>query len=224
MENILFKISFPAEFHAQTAVEAAMTLHPKSAPSWTQIDRVLIETQESGVRIIDKTGPLANPADRDHCIQYMVAIPLLFGRLAASDYEDAVAKDPRVDELRAKMQVTENTTFTRNTRRPTSATSATRCRCSSRMGHPASAYRWTFPWVTSSAAPRACRCWSRNSRPAWLRISAQTDRVHQESIRGLRRALHHAGEQLRREAGQCPARRCAGRNLPGETSRLGITA
>jgi 2-methylcitrate dehydratase len=78
-----------------------------------QIDRVLIETQESGVRIIDKTGPLANPADRDHCIQYMVAIALLFGRLVASDYEEAVAKDPRVDELRAKMQVQENTTFTR---------------------------------------------------------------------------------------------------------------
>ena len=112
MENILFKISFPAEFHAQTAVEAAMTLHPTISSKLDQIDRVLIETQESGVRIIDKTGPLANPADRDHCIQYMVAIPLLFGRLAASDYEDVVAKDPRVDELRAKMQVTENTTFT----------------------------------------------------------------------------------------------------------------
>jgi 2-methylcitrate dehydratase len=114
MENILFKISFPAEFHAQTAVEAAMTLHPTVSAKLDQIDRVLIETQESGVRIIDKTGPLANPADRDHCIQYMVAIPLLFGRLAASDYEDAVAKDPRVDELRAKMQVKENATFTQD--------------------------------------------------------------------------------------------------------------
>ena len=112
MENILFKISFPAEFHAQTAVEAAMTLHPTISSKLDQIDRVLIETQESGVRIIDKTGPLANPADRDHCIQYMVAIPLLFGRLAATDYEDAVARDPRVDELRAKMQVKENSTFT----------------------------------------------------------------------------------------------------------------
>ena len=80
MENILFKISFPAEFHAQTAVEAAMTLHPTISSKLDQIDRVLIETQESGVRIIDKTGPLANPADRDHCIQYMVAIPLLFGQ------------------------------------------------------------------------------------------------------------------------------------------------
>jgi len=112
MENVLFKISFPAEFHAQTAVEAAMTLHPKVANRVDQIDRIVIETQEPGVRIIDKTGPLANPADRDHCIQYMVAVPLIFGRLTAADYEDAVAKDPRIDALRSKMQVRENTTFT----------------------------------------------------------------------------------------------------------------
>jgi 2-methylcitrate dehydratase len=113
MENVLFKISFPAEFHAQTAVEAAMTLHPEIGGKLDEIDRVVIETQEPGVRIIDKTGPLANPADRDHCIQYMVAIPLLFGRLTASDYEDEIANDPRVDALRAKMQVKENPVFTR---------------------------------------------------------------------------------------------------------------
>lgn len=112
MENVLFKISYPAEFHAQTAVEAAMTLHPQVKDKLDQIDRIVIETQEPGVRIIDKTGPLANPADRDHCIQYMVAIPLIFGRLTAQDYEDAVATDPRVDQLRSKMQVKENTTFT----------------------------------------------------------------------------------------------------------------
>src|SRR5713101_5671159 len=112
MENVLFKISYPAEFHAQTAVEAAMTLHTRILPKIDEIERVTIETQEPGVRIIDKTGPLANPADRDHCIQYMVAIPLLFGRLNAADYEDQVAGDPRVDALRAKMQVKENTTFT----------------------------------------------------------------------------------------------------------------
>jgi 2-methylcitrate dehydratase len=112
MENVLFKISFPAEFHAQTAVEAAMSLHSHVAGRIEAIDRVVIETQEPGVRIIDKTGPLANPADRDHCIQYMVAIPLLFGRLTARDYEDEVAKDPRVDALRAKMQVKENATYT----------------------------------------------------------------------------------------------------------------
>ena len=112
MENVLFKISYPAEFHAQTAVEAAMTLHPQVHDKLEQIEHIVIETQEPGVRIIDKTGPLANPADRDHCIQYMVAIPLIFGRLTAQDYEDAVASDTRVDQLRSKMQVRENTTFT----------------------------------------------------------------------------------------------------------------
>ena len=118
MENVLFKISYPAEFHAQTAVEAAMTLHGQIASrigdiaKIGDIERVTIETQEPGVRIIDKTGPLANPADRDHCIQYMVAIPLLFGRLNAADYEDRIAGDPRVDALRARMQVKENSTFT----------------------------------------------------------------------------------------------------------------
>jgi 2-methylcitrate dehydratase len=109
MENVLIKISFPAEFHAQTAVEAAMTLHVKVKDKLGDIEKIVIETQEPGVRIIDKTGELANPADRDHCIQYMVAIPLIFGRLTAADYEDAVAKDPRVDKLRAKMEVKENT-------------------------------------------------------------------------------------------------------------------
>jgi 2-methylcitrate dehydratase len=114
MENVLFKISFPAEFHAQTAVEAAMTLHPQALSRLDQIERIVIETQEPGVRIIDKTGPLANPADRDHCIQYMVAVPLIFGRLTAADYDDAVARDPRIDALRARMQVVENPDFTRD--------------------------------------------------------------------------------------------------------------
>jgi 2-methylcitrate dehydratase len=114
MENILFKISYPAEFHAQTAVEAAMTLHPDVVSRLDQVERIVIETQEPGVRIIDKTGPLDNPADRDHCIQYMVAVPLIFGRLNASDYEDAVARDPRIDALRARMQVLENHDFTRD--------------------------------------------------------------------------------------------------------------
>jgi 2-methylcitrate dehydratase len=114
MENVLFKISFPAEFHAQTAVECAMELHDAVAGREDQIKEVVIETQEPGVRIIDKTGPLDNPADRDHCIQYMVAIPLLFGRLTAEDYEDSVAGDPRVDALRSKMKVKENPRFTRD--------------------------------------------------------------------------------------------------------------
>ena len=114
MENVLFKISYPAEFHAQTAVEAAIRLFPQVSPRLDDIDRVVIETQEPGVRIIDKTGPLANPADRDHCLQYMVAIPLIFGRLGAEDYEDTIAHDPRVDALRSKMQVKENPAFTQD--------------------------------------------------------------------------------------------------------------
>ena len=114
MENILFKISYPAEFHAQTAVEAAMTLHPGVRDRLGEIHKIVIETQEPGVRIIDKTGPLDNPADRDHCIQYMVAVPLIFGRLSAADYEDSVANEPLIDELRAKMEVTENKNFTRD--------------------------------------------------------------------------------------------------------------
>src|ERR1700704_5882393 len=103
MENVLFKISYPAEFHAQSAVECALKLHPQVRGRLDQIERVVIETQEPGMRIIDKTGPLANPADRDHCIQYMTAVPLIFGRLLATDYEDKVAADPRIDALRARM-------------------------------------------------------------------------------------------------------------------------
>ncbi|HEX6929111.1 MAG TPA: bifunctional 2-methylcitrate dehydratase/aconitate hydratase, partial [Gammaproteobacteria bacterium] len=114
MENVLFKISYPAEFHAQTAVECAMKLHDQVKDRLDDIERIVIETQEPGVRIIDKTGPLANPADRDHCIQYMVAIPLIFGRLTAHDYEDDVAKDPRIDAVREKMVVTENEQFTKD--------------------------------------------------------------------------------------------------------------
>ncbi|MGH8426683.1 MAG: bifunctional 2-methylcitrate dehydratase/aconitate hydratase [Gammaproteobacteria bacterium] len=114
MENVLFKISFPAEFHAQTAVEAAMTLHPEVKDRLNDIEKIVIETQEPGVRIIDKIGPLANPADRDHCIQYMTAVPLIFGRLTAQDYEDDIGADPRIDALREKMEVRENEQFTRD--------------------------------------------------------------------------------------------------------------
>jgi 2-methylcitrate dehydratase len=115
MENVLFKISFPAEFHAQTAVEAAMTLHKKlqsAGKSAADIRKIVIRTHEACIRIIDKKGPLDNPADRDHCIQYMIAIPLLFGRLTASDYEDRVARDPRIDVLREKMETVEVSQFT----------------------------------------------------------------------------------------------------------------
>ncbi len=119
MENVLFKISFPAEFHAQTAVEAAVILHPQVKDRLDDIEKIVIETQESGVRIIDKTGPLNNPADRDHCIQYMVALPLIKGNLTAEDYEDEVAADPRVDALRDKMEVKEKKRFSKDYLDPT---------------------------------------------------------------------------------------------------------
>jgi 2-methylcitrate dehydratase len=114
MENVLFKISFPAEFHSQTAVECAMQLHPLVKDRIRDIKRIRIRTHEAAIRIIDKKGPLDNPADRDHCIQYMVAVPLLFGRLTAADYEDGVAKDPRIDALRAKIVCVEDKRFTRD--------------------------------------------------------------------------------------------------------------
>jgi 2-methylcitrate dehydratase len=114
MENVLFKISFPAEFHAQTAVEAALLLHPEVKDRLSQIRRIEIVTHESAIRIIDKKGPLANPADRDHCIQYMVAIGLIKGGLTAADYEDDVARDPRVDALRAKMVCIERKQYSRD--------------------------------------------------------------------------------------------------------------
>src|SRR6056300_572087 len=120
MENVLFKISFPAEFHAQTVVECALQLHPEhinkidTLEKINHIDRIEITTHESAIRIIDKTGPLNNPADRDHCIQYMATVGLLKGNLTAQDYEDAVAQDPRIDALRAKMQCIENKQFTQD--------------------------------------------------------------------------------------------------------------
>lgn len=115
MENVLFKISYPAEFHAQTAVEAAMQIHQRlraQGRSSDDIREVTIRTQEAAIRIIDKRGPLHNPADRDHTMQYMVAVPLIFGRLTAADYEDDVAADPRVDALRGKMRCLEDPGFT----------------------------------------------------------------------------------------------------------------
>jgi len=114
MENVLFKISFPAEFHAQTAVECAMQLHAQVKDRLDDIKRITIRTHESAIRIIDKKGKLANFADRDHCIQYMVAVPMIFGRLEASDYEDAVAADPRIDALRNKMECVEDPQFSKD--------------------------------------------------------------------------------------------------------------
>jgi 2-methylcitrate dehydratase len=112
MENILFKVSYPAEFHAQTAVEAALALHPHVVHRLEDVERVEIYTQAAGQRIIDKKGSLNNPADRDHCLQYMVAVPLIFGNLTAESYTSQVASDPRIDLLREKMIVKEDPIFT----------------------------------------------------------------------------------------------------------------
>ena len=117
MEHVLFKISYPAEFHAQTAVEAAMLVNEellRVGKTAADIKRITIRTHEAAIRIIDKKGPLNNPADRDHCIQYMVAVPILFGRLTAEDYEDSVAIDKRIDELRDKITCVEDKQFTRD--------------------------------------------------------------------------------------------------------------
>jgi 2-methylcitrate dehydratase len=114
MENVLFKVSHPAEFHAQTAVECALQLHPLVKDRLSDVKKITIRTQESAIRIIDKKGPLHNPADRDHCTQYMVAVPLIHGRLTAADYEDAVAADPRIDELRAKTECVEDRQFSKD--------------------------------------------------------------------------------------------------------------
>jgi 2-methylcitrate dehydratase len=114
MENVLFKVSFPAEFHAQTAVEAAIRLHPLVAARLDEIERVELSTQEAAVRIIDKAGPLHNPADRDHCLQYMVAIGLIHGRLTAEHYSDPAAADPRIDALRSRMTVAEDEGYSRD--------------------------------------------------------------------------------------------------------------
>ncbi|MDE1981102.1 MAG: bifunctional 2-methylcitrate dehydratase/aconitate hydratase [Betaproteobacteria bacterium] len=114
MENVLFKISFPAEVHAQTAVECALQLHPQVKDRLADVEKIVITTHESAIRIIDKSGPLHNPADRDHCIQYMTAIGLIFGRLTAADYEDDVAHDPRIDALRGKMTCVEDARYSRD--------------------------------------------------------------------------------------------------------------
>lgn len=114
MENVLFKISFPAEFHAQTAVECALKLYPLVKDRLNEIEKVVLTTHESAIRIISKTGPLHNPADRDHCLQYMTAIGLIFGRLTADDYEAKIAADPRIDALRNKMEVVENVQFSKD--------------------------------------------------------------------------------------------------------------
>jgi 2-methylcitrate dehydratase len=114
IENILFKVAFPAEFHAQTAAECAFTLHSRVKDRLDDVESITITTQESAIRIISKTGPLHNPADRDHCIQYVVAIGLIFGELTADHYEDTIASDPRIDRLRSSMEVVEDRCYSRD--------------------------------------------------------------------------------------------------------------
>jgi 2-methylcitrate dehydratase len=114
MENVLFKISFPAEFHAQTAVEAAITLHPRVKERLSEIEKIQITSHESAIRIIDKQGPLHNPADRDHCLQYMTAIGLIYGDLTAAHYENETASNPLIDRLREKMVVVEEKNYSKD--------------------------------------------------------------------------------------------------------------
>jgi 2-methylcitrate dehydratase len=135
MENVLFKVSFPAEFHAQTAVECAMALHPALAGRLDDIAEITIRTHEAAIRIIDKSGPLRNPADRDHCIQYMVAVPFIQGRLTAADYEDDIASNPRIDALRAKMRCVEDPAFRKPTTTPRAVRSPTVLQCASATVH-----------------------------------------------------------------------------------------
>ena len=161
----------------------------------------MIETQEPGVRIIDKTGPLANPADRDHCIQYMVAVPLIFGRLTAADYEDAVAADPRIDALRAKMQVRENPTFTREYYAADKRYIGNAVQVFFKDGTHTERVRWTTRSATAGAAPRACRCWCEKFEAA---VAAHFAAKQAERIKALfanRRPGCHAGERVRGRLG-----------------------
>ncbi|MFM8402039.1 MAG: 2-methylcitrate dehydratase, partial [Pirellula sp.] len=145
MENILFKVSFPAEFHAQTAAEAAIALSGNLRDKLGSIRQIRIHTHESAIRIIDKKGALNNPADRDHCIQYIVAVSLLFGGLTAEHYEDAVAKDPRIDALREKMQVIEDARYTQDYLAPDSRSIANRLEIEFDDGSPALSLEVMYP-------------------------------------------------------------------------------
>jgi 2-methylcitrate dehydratase len=163
MENILFKISFPAEFHAQTAVEAAVRLHPVVKDRIAEISRIDVTTHESAIRIISKVGPLANFADRDHCLQYMIAIPLLYGNLTAEHYaDDFHHSDPQIDVLRDKMKITEDQRYSRNTTTRTSDPSPTRSRSSLQMAAVQSESRSNTPSDTDGGGPKESHCWNRN--------------------------------------------------------------
>lgn len=145
MEHVLFKISFPAEFHAQTAVEAAIRLHLEIAPRLNDVERVELTTHESAIRIIDKKGPLNNPADRDHCLQYMVAIGLIFGELTANHYEEMIATDPRINALREKMVVTEDKRYSSEYLEPAKRSIANAVQVFFKDGHSTSKVEVEYP-------------------------------------------------------------------------------
>jgi len=167
MENVLFKISFPAEFHSQTAVECAMSLNRElkgMGRSTEDIKKITIRTHEAAIRIIDKKGPLNNPADRDHCIQYMVAVPLLFGRLTAADYEDGVAADPRIDALRAKISCIEDPQFTKDYHDPEKRSIANGLTVEFKDGATLPEVLVEYPIGHRRRRKKGCRCSSKNSK------------------------------------------------------------
>ena len=179
MENVLFKISFPAEFHSQTAVEAAVTLHAqlkKAGKTVDDIEKITIRTHEACIRIIDKQGPLNNEADRDHCIQYMVAVPLIFGNLTAANYEDSFAADPRIDKLRARIVCVEDTQFTADYHDPDKRSIANALTVQFRMARSSRKWWWSTPSATSAAARTAFRCSKPSSGPIWRASSRPSSR------------------------------------------------
>lgn len=163
MENILFKVAFPAEFHAQTACEASVTLHPQVKDRLSSIERIVITTHEAAIRIISKTGQLANPADRDHCLQYMVAVPLMQGTLTADHYEDGFhAAHPLIDQLREKMVVEEDPDYSSAYLDPEKRSIANAVQVFLMMVRPLKRSPWRTRWVIGDAATKACRCYLKN--------------------------------------------------------------
>ncbi len=196
MENALFKVAYPAEFHAQTAVESAMLLHRQlqdAGRSYTDIERITIQTHEACLRIIDKSGPLNNPADRDHCVQYMVAIPLIFGRLTAADYEDGIASDPRIDALRTKIVCMENPQFTADYRDPEKRSIANEITLELRDGTQLQALvefplghkrrrSEGFPLLEAKFRKNLARCFSKDQQHAILDCSLDRSRLEKTPV------------------------------------------
>ena len=165
MENVLFKIAFPAEFHAQTAVECALLLHQDVKDRLNEIKKIELTTQESALRIIDKKGPLYNPADRDHCLQYIVAIALMHGTLTAEHYEDQVAKDARIDALRDKMETIEDQRYSRDYLDPEKRSIANAVQVFFWTEQKPTKSRWNIRSATAGVAKTVFRCCWRNSKP-----------------------------------------------------------